>query len=862
MKKISAAILIIILFLCQAVYADESYLDLTDRDMKELEITGIATGITKDDVSLLKVVTRGEFASLISNVMKSVSEGYRAEEIVFPDVGSEHEYFDEIMFVVKAGYMRGYSSGYFKPDAEIKRNEVIKTIVSMLGYDYLANAYGEYPTGYLTVARDLNLTKGITFDYDEYILKDEILKIMINALDAPVVSLNGVGDDGKIYETDNSKTLRTEYLDMYKKKGLITANEIVAIKGNTSPEGYITADGNLLLKITSNEYMDFIGLNTEFVYRYDEETGINELLLMYATDKNEVLKINKRDYLAIEAGTSLNTLKYEVDDLTETAKITKDAVYIKNGDLLLNPGVSEFENVVSGEITLISTDNTKNYNVVIIKSYKNMLVGSVNPTNFNVFAKYSSGAGLCLDPDDKKIIITDSEKNPVDLSYITPLSVITYAEGNNSIEVNVSKNILSGNVTVKDEKFWEIDGNEIFLAPAEATALNRSNVKYTAKCYLNFLGEIVYAENAAETGTVAYLMKAGKKSEGTEDSLVGKFYIPSENKIVTCDFSEKVTVDERGGITGADAVLNALGNIASSGEVVKIKFNDKNEVNYVDKPVLITDLLYTTLDGFCMSGRESYTYLLNSQSFNNMGYIAESTMFYNIPSDMGTNDPYAFTQADPRSPYMTNNANYDVNMYFDSKNDVYPTFVAAYTDTLSSISPYNYPAVFEKMTETVGEDGQKRYKVYYTGNKKASVELEGANTAGVTFFKEQIKPGEVFLFATRKDGTIANQKLVYDTTSGNVNGSYSSLVGNSQRIAKRIITEVTSDYITTTDPGGSGFERYLSGTFKIITVNQKKENGNVKSAIVEYGSFADVETGDEIVLYSRGGIHECIVVYK
>lgn len=863
MKKISAAILIILMLVACTGFAEDNSLDLTARDMTELEITGIATGITKDDTSLLKIMTRGEFSSYIFNVLKSVSNGYKADSVLFSDVPADHTNFNEIMFVVKAGYMKGYGSGEFKPDAEIKRNEVIKTVISVLGYDYLANAYGGYPTGYLTVARNLDLTKGITFDYDGYILKDEILKIILNALDAPVVSLNGVGDDGNLYETDNSKTLRTEYLDMYKGKGIITANELVAIKGGKAPEGFITANGNFLMKITGNEQMEFLGLNTEYIYRYDEEKDINELLFIYTTDKNDVITIDRRDYITIESGTGINILKYETKDKEESVRIAKDAVYIKNGDLLLNPGVNEFDNVVSGDFTLISADGTKTYSVVIINTYKNMLVGGISPSNYNVFEKYSTGTSLILDPEKRKVILKDSEGNPVDFSYITPMSVLTYAEGSESVEVYVSKNVVSGNVSIKDSEFWTIEGKEYFLAPKEATLINNSNVKYIAKCYLNFRGEIVYAENAAETGLLAYCMKVSDKSNDVETSIVGKFFIPTEGKIAVYDFAERVTVDEKSGLSDKNSILSALSGVSSSGQVVRIKFNDKNEVNYVDTPVLITNLFSTNEDGFCMVGRGTYTYLLNSYSFNNMGYIADSTHFYNIPTDMSTNDASMFTQADPRSPHMTNNANYDVNMYFDSKNDVYPVFVAAYTDTLSSISPYNYPAVFEKMTETVGEDGQRRYKVYCTGNKEVTVELEEANTAGIEFFRT-INPGDVFLYAVRKDGTVAYQKLVYNTKTGKIEPSYSNYysVGNSQRLVKRIVSEVTSDYITTTDENGDGFERYIAGTFKTIKVQQKISNGKVKSAIVEYGDLSDYEIGDEVFLYSRGGIHECVVVYK
>ncbi len=859
MKRIIAVFLAVLLSISLAGFAEGEYTpELSEDNLRELVVTGVLSeGISADDSSLQRVVTRGEFAEFISNTFNSVSEGFVADKVLFKDVPSDHKQYNDIMYMVSSGFMKGYGDGTFLPEKEIKRTEVIKTIVSILGYDYMAAELGGYPGGYEAVAVSLNITNGVSFDYGEHILKDEILKIIINSLDVPLTVMKAVGTDGLDYHIDPSKTIRTEYMKLIKAKGLVTANELVAVKGSKAADGYIMVDESLHLKISDLSYMDFVGLNVEFIYRVNEGE-INELLLMYTTEKNKVLVLNRRDFIDLTSQSSANTLKYEINDKTKTARITKDAVYIKNGALLSNPSKTDFKNVVAGEFKLISTDGNSDYNVVIIRSFNNMLVGSTDISKYNVFSK-NTNQSVNLDPELKTVVIKDENGNLIDFADIKPETVITAIEGAGYAEVYVSKKTVSGHVSSKETDKWTLNDAEYYLAADKKATLTAGNISYQIKAYLNYQGEIVFAENLSIEGTLAYLMQVAPKNSPVEQALLGEYFIPSTGKVVSYKFAEYVAIDENYAINDISAISSAL--TFTGGQCVKIWLNDKDEVMKVDTPVAITSLMGTDKDGFCMTGRKEggYDYTINTKSFEFLGYIGDNTYFYNIPADMTKATAENFTVVDYRSPYMSNGSLYDVNMFFESKDDIYPSFIASYTDTLSTLSAYNFPAVFKKVTAAVDDNGENIYKVYFIGNTEGSFDIEADNATGVNFFKG-LTPGDVFSYILKPDGKLGNQAKIYSRAG--VEADYKDKVHHyAVRITPGTVTEVNSEFITL--DVGSTYERYFANSFKVITVYSKKDAvGSVVSVNAKYGNLADIAINDSVIFYSTGGTPKAMIIYK
>ncbi len=861
MKKILVILLAFVMSFSLITHADmdTDIPDLTEDNIRELVLCGITEHFDTQDVTLKQVLTRGEFAEFIFRTFSSVTTGFSSDKVVFSDLSPEHPHFNHVMYMVSAGYMGGYGDGTFKPENEIKRNEVIKTLVSILGYDYLAKARGGYPMGYEIVAKTYNLLNGVCFDYEEYILKEEILKILINALDVPLAVIDGIDGEDYVYTSYNGRTIRTEFLKMYKGKGLVTANEFVAISGNKATGNELVVDGKLSLKISDLSQLNYIGLNVEFIYK-KTEADINELVLMYTIEPNRILTVNRRDYVDYKTLSSANFLKYEDEkEIIKEIKILKSAVYIKNGERLPAPSANVFSSVSNGEFNLISTKDNGNFDVVIIRSMKNMLVGNVDVAKHNVFAKYESGISLNLDPQKKTVVIKDANGNLSDISQIKPMSVITYIEGAEYLEVFISDKVISGEVHIKDSEYWEVEGVKYYLSKSQS-----SNIKFNVKCWLNFMDEIVHSENlSVEDGTLVFMMKVHYDSVSFNKKFIGRFFNPATGKIEDYEFAEKVKLDEDYATDDYASIETALNTIIDGrGTVVKIWLNSDNKITTVDTPVSIYTLLGTENDGFCMSNKANFNLAMSSNTLGGVGYINDNTYMYAIPADVDNTDASEFISISVNNNYMRNGHAYEnVRMYFNSKNNMYAEFIAFY-DTPYVDNPYRFPGVFEKLTVGLNKSGEKVYKVYYTGSKEDSVEIKYDDTETLTALSALV-PGDIVTLTTDKDGILRHYKIIYDSQADALTGKNDQFYATPRYDILKVY-EITSDYIAFTNLNGdkSSYERYKSDAFKIIIVNQKKENNIVKSALIQYGTMADVNVGDNVFIYTSQGVAQCMVVYK
>jgi len=196
----------------------------------------ILTGITAFAAEIIKneegvVVQKTELAQLYDmGIMEDIGEGpfqniTRAEmaqivvqalnmkeiemESTFIDVTSDNKYSNQIGVVQSMNIMCGYGNGIFKPDEYITYYEVVKTIVTMLGYEPLALQRGGYPEGYLKVGNELGIilypgAKDFVID------KNDIGKILLRATDVPLMLQSSFGENVEYQISE--ETLKNKFL--------------------------------------------------------------------------------------------------------------------------------------------------------------------------------------------------------------------------------------------------------------------------------------------------------------------------------------------------------------------------------------------------------------------------------------------------------------------------------------------------------------------------------------------------------------------------------------------------------------------------------------------------------------------------
>ena len=170
----------------------------------------IMQGDENGNLNLSSLVTRAEMTQLIANILRIGDIEYSGSTSdAFTDVSKEHWAYNAIMLAQAQKIVCGNDDGTFLPDNPVTYAEAVKMIVIALGYNPLAEARGNWPAGYLTVANSLGLLSIAIVD--EYVTRENIAIMLEGALDIPLMVQTGFGSqvEYSILNGENGTALRT-----------------------------------------------------------------------------------------------------------------------------------------------------------------------------------------------------------------------------------------------------------------------------------------------------------------------------------------------------------------------------------------------------------------------------------------------------------------------------------------------------------------------------------------------------------------------------------------------------------------------------------------------------------------------------
>lgn len=161
-KRITAVILAVLLLVPYCSFAADTSETVSGfaQEAEFLKAVGVLDTAFRPASELTK-------AELITMVIKTLypdtdfSAAYDYDSYVFQDVDRQHKAFAYIKACKDLNIINGNPEGYFHPDQAITMNEAIVILVNALGYTRHAIAYGGYPTGYLSIAMQSGILKGI-----------------------------------------------------------------------------------------------------------------------------------------------------------------------------------------------------------------------------------------------------------------------------------------------------------------------------------------------------------------------------------------------------------------------------------------------------------------------------------------------------------------------------------------------------------------------------------------------------------------------------------------------------------------------------------------------------------------------------
>ena len=616
---------------CMALAAGEDA--QSSEAMTIMSALGFMRSIPADDENA--AVTKGMFAATVVDLI-GAKVGTAEFESPFADVNDSTNYKNEICLAAQYGIVHGGENAKFEPDAVISYSEAVVMLVNALGYYDYAIAQGGYPNGFMNIASNVGITKGVSAGEKTRLTAGMCAKLLLNAGNSKIATvIPGVSE----IKIEKGEKLFWEKHKIETDTGILEANAYTSITdANGVGKNKIKIGGNVASVYYSNENMDYLGYNVEYYYRDND----GDLTVLYMTPKKmDVTVINADDIEGYDDG----VLSYTENDCSKKLNIYKSVSVIYNGVYtnsyyLLN-GKSIFT-PDNGEVKAIDNNNDGKTEIISILDYQNLVVSAVNTSDNVVYDKYS--AGLSLDFTDKNFendamwVLTDESGNVKTYDEVKEKDIISVAL---SADKRVMRGVISsktakGRLSQLGKKDGEIvatvDGVEYELANDNISGFPSVGENVTLS--LDFCGKVAdIVSEAASESRYAFIMK--KYLDETDDRYYLKLLLPDGSKK---DFiiAEKVTIDGTKYVKD-DELRNEIQANLSDYQVALIKRNSKDEITLIDTMKNVMGGNNDVLRAF-QDAPTAISFFSSIGSFNGQMLTNGKTVVFRTPSEASKTD--------------------------------------------------------------------------------------------------------------------------------------------------------------------------------------------------------------------------------
>lgn len=511
MKKWGAIFLIFCLlaqtFVC-TTFGEDGSAEVSEKAQQHIKNLGVLADMTEFDYSEYPV-TRAELAATLTK-LTGASHG---KTISFRDVTTDTKHYADIMACAEYHYMNGYGDGNFLPEQPVTYNEVLKTFVCLLGYEKQAEYKGGYPMGYYSVAKDLDLCKGLSIpSYDQFVPQRVFPQMIYQLLLAPCNELIGIEGDMVTYQP--SDTLFSEkYLKLKFQKGIVETDEIsdISIEADELPEDQIKIDGTLFQYVHS--WKDRLtGKKAEIFYEY--ENDIDKVVsLVMPKEENKEIELFADQIIS----TDNNRLEYEQNDQNLKVNISSETQFLYNGELVLS---FDFSNLTDEKIIFLDNDKDGRYEIVRIEKMIPYAVDSV--LSDRTVKDVRTGYQVSLSENqDKELFLEDSDGKEITWEAVEQGMVLNVLENETKKIAILWDDKISGTLEAVNDgsSRKEITVDQKVYSVLPSVILSSFRTGDSVDAYADYYGRLFYltARNGS-TVKYAYLID-GSFDEGLELSL-------------------------------------------------------------------------------------------------------------------------------------------------------------------------------------------------------------------------------------------------------------------------------------------------------------------------------------------------------
>ena len=385
-------------------------------------------------------ITRGSFASLLVNAVGYEKTGAVAGDLSpFADVKTSDENYKAIRLCSDFGIARGDGAGNFNPGRAVSGAEAVKMIMSALGYDELAKAYGGYPAGYFVCAAENKITSGIRLDGERSMTWGDALKLFANAVDTKIFKQTVFGSEA-VYDSGTGETWIEKYHGLKKYSGSFRAAEGISFENADSMEkGKIMVDGTIF--DYNGSRLDLAGRD---IYYYAEK---DEDIIAAITPKNkseQIVTLSPDDVASFKNG----VLTYYEGESEKhiTVSSSADTVYNGRPAYLSASDYTDFK----GNIKLVL--NGSRCNTVIVEDPETFAVKKSIGAKDLFFDMYESGKSFSS--NNKEITFTDEYGDTVEIEELGEYDIVSVLQSRDGkyAKLYYSSREISGTLNSVDER--------------------------------------------------------------------------------------------------------------------------------------------------------------------------------------------------------------------------------------------------------------------------------------------------------------------------------------------------------------------------------------------------------------------------
>ncbi len=434
-----------------ALAADQKY----ENALKFITQLGITDDITFEDSTM--EVNRAQYTAMVIRALNIA--GADSYDGTFTDVPKSAMYSSEIYMAKFLRLVNGTSRTKFSPQEPVTYQMAMKVLVSALGYESMAIVKGGYPTGFLIVGNELNLSSGLGSVYTKNLTLRDVAILIFNGLHADLMDSKSVSGSEMDYVSVPGRNLLTQNFGLTSISGVITTAGYATINPDYSSDKKMIEIANSMFE-TDLDCEDLLGYRADAWYDEDDMRVI--AVSLWGNSQTIVLDADDID--------KYSNFKLTVSDdngRQTTYNLMRGFSFVQNGRIIQH--TDEDFLYEAGTMTLVDNDADGYYDFVLAEKVEYFVVSSVDNFTYRIYDKNLPNKEVYLKNEDEyrySVTIYNPRNNtysPADFYAITVGMVLELRQSGDGMISHVtamSSSRVTGNIDEISDDYIIIDGKE------------------------------------------------------------------------------------------------------------------------------------------------------------------------------------------------------------------------------------------------------------------------------------------------------------------------------------------------------------------------------------------------------------------